>query len=385
MKQTIILYLSDAQSGGTEWFALRLARGLKKKGLTPRFLIAQNKGRLLPLLQKEFDVTTLSTTSYQLFNLLATLPAMVRFLKQQPAPVLISGLPYLNITAAIAKIVCGKALRLIVVEHMRLEPPPSASAFFKQASKLALTWFYQRLADAVVGVSQTVLDDLRRLGAASHRRALLIHNPIIPADFDALAQEPADHPWLADKALPTLVAVGRLLPVKDYPTLLRTIALVLQEKPVRLLILGEGTERQALTALIKELNLQECVCLAGERDNVFPFLKAADLFVLSSTSEAFGNVLVEALACGTSIVSTDCGGPREILQGGLYGTLVPVGNPSELARAILVALDAPHDKEKLKECGLSFSVEKAASAYLRLFQADAASAATRREAAIDAK
>lgn len=371
MKQTIILYLSEAQSGGTEWFALRLARGLQKKGLTPRFLIAQKKGNLLPLLQKEFDVTTLSATHYQLFNLLTTLPAMIRFLQGQPSPILISGLPYLNIMAAIAKLFCKGSLRLIVVEHMRLGPPLSLSCFFKQACKLALTWLYQHLADAVVCVSQTVKDDLRRLGAASHRRATLIYNPIIPSDFDILVQQTVDHPWLTDKTQPTLVAVGRLLPVKDYPTLLRALAHVLQTKPVRLLILGEGTERPALTALVNELKLQDSVCLVGECDNVFPFLQAADLFVLASTSEAFGNVLVEALACGTPVVSTDCGGPREILQDGLYGTLVPIGNPQAMAQAILTALETLPHKEKLQERGLSFSVEKAADAYIRLFQAEA--------------
>jgi glycosyltransferase involved in cell wall biosynthesis len=384
VKQTIILYLSDMQSGGTEWFALRLARGLKEKGLSPRFLVAQKKGSLLPLIQGEFDVTTLSATKYQLFNLLGTLPAMIRFLRQQPSPVLISGLPYLNIVAAIAKVFCGKALHLIVVEHMRLGPPLSFSGFFKQASKLALTWLYQRLADAVVCVSKTVKDDMRQLGASSHSRAALIYNPLIPPNFEALAQRPVDHSWLLDKTQPTLLAVGRLLPVKDYPTLLRAFAQVLQTKPARLIILGEGEERASLEALISTLSIQSSVSLAGETDNVFPFLKAADLLVLASTSEAFGNVIVEALACGTPVVSTDCGGPREILQASLYGTLVAASNPSEMAKAILAALETSPDKEKLKERGLSFSVENAVNAYTRLFQA-AASAASRRDTAIDAK
>jgi glycosyltransferase involved in cell wall biosynthesis len=138
-----------------------------------------------------------------------------------------------------------------------------------------------------------------------------------------------------------LIAVGRLQIQKDYPTLLRAFAQVRQKRPVRLLILGEGKERPMLEELIKTLGVEEDVSLPGFVMNPFAYMARASLFVLSSRWEGLPTVLIEAMCCGTPVVSTDCpSGPREILREGQYGQLVPVGEPTALARAIETTLDA---------------------------------------------
>jgi len=137
------------------------------------------------------------------------------------------------------------------------------------------------------------------------------------------------------------VAVGRLQMQKDYPTLLHAFAQVRKNRPVRLLILGEGKDRLALEELIKELGLEQDVSLPGFVMNPYAYMARASLFVLSSRWEGLPTVLIEALCCGTPVVSTDCpSGPREILRDGQYGQLVPVGDVDGLAQAIEAALNS---------------------------------------------
>jgi len=165
--------------------------------------------------------------------------------------------------------------------------------------------------------------------------------------------------------------VGGLKREKDFPLLLHAFSRLRNKVDARLLILGEGDERSALEALIRELGLQEPVFLPGFVPDTVPFHAHADLFVLSSSNEGFGNVIVEALEQGTPVVSTDClSGPAEILEGGRYGTLVPVGDVEALAKAMEDALTHPHDTEALKRRAQDFDVGRIADQYLDLLLPD---------------
>src|SRR5690606_26732556 len=138
-----------------------------------------------------------------------------------------------------------------------------------------------------------------------------------------------------------------------------------------LCILGEGEERPRLQALVDALGLDGRLLLPGYQSDPAPWYAHADLFVLSSDHEGFGNVIVEALEQGVPVVSTDCpSGPREILEGGKYGTLVPVGDAAALASAIDDALSREHNHDALKRRAQDFSVDKAADAYLDLLLPD---------------
>jgi glycosyltransferase involved in cell wall biosynthesis len=222
------------------------------------------------------------------------------------------------------------------------------------------------LADAVVACSKGVAEDLVQNMKVPRERVHVIYNPTDP-EIEAKAQEPVDHPWFKNSKIPVILCVARLAPEKDLPTLIRAFSIVRKERPAKLVILGEGSERAKLEALVKELGLEGDVWMPGFVDNPFKFMKRATVFALSSKFEGFGMVIAEALAVGTPVVSTDCpSGPAEILGGGKWGKLVPVGDYEKLAEAILETIENPPDREKLKERGRDFSLDRIGQQYLQL-------------------
>jgi len=225
-------------------------------------------------------------------------------------------------------------------------------------------------ADRIVAVSQGVADDLISLLNLPHEKVTVIYNPIVTPELFEQAKQPVSHPWFEQNRLPVILAVGRLTRQKDYPTLFRAFSLVRQVRPAKLLILGEGEERANLERLAIELGIQNDVSMPGFVDNPFAFMAKASVFVLSSAWEGFGNVLVEALACGCPVVATDCrSGPREILDNGRYGRLVPVGDHEALAKAILETLDNPDfpaDRQTRLQRAMEFSVDAAVDKYLKV-------------------
>ena len=368
MPKTIVFFLSDLQNGGTEWFAVHLARGLKKHGYRAVFLLSRTEGDLLPAIQQEFQVVSLNGHGYSPSGILPTIPALIRYLKTEKPDVLISGLPLINAAAGLATFLTGRQTKLIVVDHVRLCTAEPVNCTLKNWIKAKMVTATHHLAKYHVCVSQTVANDLRHY-ACPRCSPHVIYNPVIPEDFDELRSMQAQHPWIKNPKGPLLLSIGRLLEHKDYPVLLRAFQTVLSRHPdARLIILGEGDDRARLEQLSHELGIDQNISLPGAVTNVFPYLEAASLFVLPSRSEAFGNVIVEALACGIPIVSTDCGGPREILADGRYGRLVPVGSATEMAQAILESLTSQHNKEELMRVGRSFSVQKATEAYLKIIE-----------------
>jgi glycosyltransferase involved in cell wall biosynthesis len=167
----------------------------------------------------------------------------------------------------------------------------------------------------------------------------VIYNPVLTPELIKSTKEPLDHPWFAPGEPPVVLGAGRLVEQKDFPTLIRAFAQVRQVRPARLMILGSGREQKRLEALVRELNLEEDVALVGFVKNPSAYMAYSPVFVLSSAWEGFGNVIVEAMAVKTPVVSTDCqSGPAEILDNGKYGSLVPVGDTKAMAEAILSVL-----------------------------------------------
>jgi glycosyltransferase involved in cell wall biosynthesis len=198
-----------------------------------------------------------------------------------------------------------------------------------------------------------------------------IYNPVVTAELFKMAREVPDHPWFESGAPPVVLGVGRLARQKDFPTLLQAFARLRSERPVRLMILGQANnqrttvERQAeLRALAGKLGVADEVALPGFVHNPYAYMAHAAVFVLSSRFEGLPTVLIEALACGLPVVSTDCpNGPAEILENGKYGALVPVGDAFALAKAISATLDAPPDRGQLRTRALVFTVDQAVEKY----------------------
>ena len=222
-------------------------------------------------------------------------------------------------------------------------------------------------ADSAVGISRGTTAELEGIPGMERDRIHTIYNPVVSADLDRKARESPHHPWFDDRRCPVILAVGRMKKVKDFSTLLRAFARLLDQRPARLIVLGEGRLQPSLRSLARELGIAEKVDFPGFKENPYAFLARADLFVLSSRHEALPTVLIEAMACGCPVVSTDCpSGPREILEDGRLGPLVPVGDAEALAGAMARTLDDPPAPDPLRERASFFNVEHAVERYERL-------------------
>lgn len=222
--------------------------------------------------------------------------------------------------------------------------------------------------DGVVTVSNGVADDIARITRLPRERIRVVRNPVVTPELEQASQAPLDHPWFAPGEPPVILGIGGLRTQKDFPTLLKAFAQLRAARPARLLILGEGRQRERLLEQADHLGIADDFALPGFVANPYPYLRRAALFVLSSLWEGSPNVLSEALAVGTPAVATDCpSGPREVLQNGRYGPLVPMGDPKALAVAMAATLETPLPDKVLREAVADYTMEKSARGYLQAF------------------
>jgi len=222
-------------------------------------------------------------------------------------------------------------------------------------------------AKAVVAVSQGVAQGVSSVLNLDKNNIKTIYNPIVCSDLFQKAKIAVEHPWIKEKEFPIILGVGRLVYQKNFSALIKAFALVKKHKPSKLIILGDGKERNNLQQLVHDFNLSEDVDLPGFNDNPYAFMDKSDIFVLSSITEGLPNVLIEALACGCPVISTYCSeGPAEILEYGRYGPMVAVNDEKALAEGIIRVLDNPPNPDWLRKRGWDFSVDKAAEAYLHV-------------------
>jgi glycosyltransferase involved in cell wall biosynthesis len=273
-----------------------------------------------------------------------------------------------NLIALWANKLAGGTTPVVVTEHSTMSQANAVPRQFDGRFLPRLLRTFYPWAASVVAVSKGAADDFARTSGLARDRIEVVYNPVITPAFLELAHRNADHPWFAPGQPPVVLGVGRLTPAKDFPTLVRAFAQVRQRRPARLMIVGEGPERARLEALIAELRIGDDTALPGFRENAAAYMAAASVFVLSSAWEGLPTVLIEALAAGSRVVSTDCpSGPREILQDGRLGLLVPVGDASALADAILATLDRP--RTQLPADALApFSMDAAVDHYLRVIE-----------------
>jgi len=291
------------------------------------------------------------------------------YLKQEKPAVLMAHGDYIGV-ANFAKLVSQQQPKILHGVHTNV------SRYFNQfpgmgtkLKYLLLRYFYTA-SDGLVAVSKGVAEDLSKITGIPLSHIQVIYNPVVTSDLLNQAKQPVDHPWFATGEPPVILGAGRLMTLKDYPTLIRAFAKVRQHRPCRLVIIGEVTPHKVeLEALAEELGVAQDMQMPGFADNPYAYMFKAAVFVVSSQFEGFGNVLVEAMATGTPVVSTDCeSGPAEILGYGQYGKLVPVGDANSLAVAIGETLDHPLDAKTLQARAQDFTTEKIAEQYLRFIQ-----------------
>lgn len=362
VKLRIALIMSSLEIGGTQRVMVHLADGFIKKGFTVDAVAVKASGPFLKMLPVEANLIDLGAK-----RALFAIPALIRYLRKSHPDMILSGLTHINIAAIIARSLSGIKSRLIVSERNNLTQKKIHSAKFWDRFLYEIITFFYPYADAIVAVSQDVADDLVRTAKLKTKKITTIYNPIPVDEVRASSKKEINHPWFSNHTNPVILAVGRFHKQKDYPTLINAFNLLRSNKTARLIILGEGKERPAIESMIHASPYSDDICLMGNIENPYPYMAKTDVFVLPSAWEGFGMVLVEALACGATIVSTDChSGPSEILENGKYGRLVPVGDSQSMADAIKLSLDHPFPQEKNIARARDFSEERAVEQYLRV-------------------
>jgi glycosyltransferase involved in cell wall biosynthesis len=331
----ILLVLPSLERGGGERVLLQLAGAFLVAGREVHVAVLLGGGPLRPVVPDAVTLHELIDTGDAPMGLALAwkaLPKLASLICTIKPHAVLSTMTGTNLLAVLACMQARIRTRLVLREASSLVNTKSA------LKRQAMRWLYRR-ADRLVAVSAGVAQDLRELGLADDR----IHVIRNPVDVERLRQLAAIGlpPALGDNA-PYVVSLGRLTEAKDFPTLLRAYAISALRGSHRLIIVGGGEQRTTLENLIRDLGLADRVLLMGAMDNPYRVLADASLHVLSSRWEGYPNVLLEALALGVPVVSTDClHGPREILDGGRYGRLVPVGDAVALASAMDAELECP--------------------------------------------
>lgn len=357
----LALFIPSLKGGGAERVMVNLACGFADRGFQVDLLLIRAEGPYLSQIPPQVRIVSLGDR-----RLLLSFFALARYLKRERPQALLCGEEHVNVVSLWLRRLTGVRTKVVVAVHNNISRDSHYASKLKvRLSPYLIRWFYP-WANAIVAVSQGVAEDLTRIGLPKEA-IQVIYNPVVSSQIYQKFQEPLAHPWFSPHQPPVILGVGRLEPQKDFEILIRAFACVREQRPARLMILGEGPEKSALTALVQQLGLTDTVALPGFVSNPYAYMGASAVCALSSLWEGLPTVLIESMAGGTPVVSTDCpSGPVEILAGGRYGKLVPMKDPEALARAIINTLDFPPDPVLLQHRAQDFSAEKSISQYLRV-------------------
>jgi len=366
--QRIALYLPSLCGGGAERVMVTLANGFSARGYAVDLVLASADGPYLKDVAMEVRVVDLRASRVAL-----SLPGLVSYLRRERPVSMLSAMGHANVIAIAAQYLARVPTRVIVSERANFSRTKSHITSF---SHLILGWFMKiayPLANGIVAVSTGVAEDLVMSIGLTRSHVDVVYNPVVTDELYRKASMNLYHPWLAPGQPPVVLGAGRLEPQKDFATLIEAFAKLRRERDVRLMILGEGALRNSLEKQVQALGLEASVCFLGFMDNPFVYMRHAALFVLSSIYEGLPNALIQAMACGTPVVSTDCpSGPAEILEDGKWGRLVPVRDANALAYAMTATLDEKVHPEVATRAA-EFNVERAVDGYLKLLVPHSAS------------
>ena len=354
----IAVFLPSLRGGGAERVMLTLANAMAGRGIPVDLILCQAEGKYLQEIAPGVAVVDLAAP-----RVAAGLPGLVRYLRAERPVAVISAMNHANVVALLAAKIARVSSKVIVTEHNTLSKSTAVAGAKGALLKALMRVTYARC-HRVVTVSDGVAADLTRELGLQQDRVRTIYNPVVSDELLRRSHETPPEEQATGR--PLVVAVGRLTAQKDYPTLLRAFARM--KPPAALAILGTGPLGPDMEALARDVGIADRVRFLGFQDNPYGWMRAAGLFVRSSAWQGLPTGRIEAMACGTAVVSTDCpSGPDEILEHGKWGDLVPVGDDEALARAIEDALRRD-ERPDVTQRAKAFTVGTAVEAYLDLVE-----------------
>ncbi len=358
-QKRVAIMLYRLKFGGAERVMLTLAEAFIKRGLIVDLVLLfyDAKGEFLASTPDGINIINLDAP-----GMLKAAKQLSHYIDRHKPDSIIANGDRCTMAAYLARKRTSIQPRILTVVHNDLIGPLSLVSpkhrFLAKIKKIPMSYIYPKL-DKVVAVSNGVADSIAKFLNYPRKAIEVIYNPIDIEGIREKAKEPTNHPWFDKKDRPIIISVGRLSPEKDFPTLIKAFALLSEKTPARLVIIGEGLERPYLERLIEELGIGDSVALLGFQDNPYKFVKRADLFVMSSIFEGLPTVLLEAMAIGTPIVSTDCpSGPAELLAQHPE-RIVPMRNPNKLAAAILSNMNNGEEENDMS----GFNMDTACKSY----------------------
>ena len=393
-RRKIAIFLPSLPAGGVARVMLQLAQAFVNQGHTVDLVLCRSDGAFMGHLPPQIRVLELKSRPVLVSRLLlilknfaaiqvlflpilsslkppkslAFLPDLIHYLRKEQPDVLLSAKTHTNLVALWATQLAETSNRVVISERTTLGDITKTSPKWRWRFILPVLAHEYPKAGGIITVSNGVKEELAISTGLRPEKITTIYNPVLTKTIREKSLESINHPWFQKKEpTPIILGVGRLVPQKDFSTLIKAFSRVRQNQPAHLVIIGEGRQRSELETLAQSLGIDKDVWMPGLSDNPYAFMSKASMLVLSSIYEGLPNVLIEALACGCPIVSTDCpSGPSEILLKGKYGTLVPMGDIHALAQAIHHTLDHPPNRNDLLVRAADFDIEKISRQYLEV-------------------
>ncbi len=362
----ISLVTANLRGGGAERMMVNLANGFAERGYITDLILCSAEGPYLKDIARNVNLVDFKSP-----RVVFSVHKLAAYLKKVKPDILISTLNRVNIASIIARRISGVDTKVILREASTFSVYAQANtSLWDRIIDMVSSKLY-KYGDGIAAVSEGVAGDLINNLKLPPGKVKVVFNPVVDKKLFELASEKPDHPFINNKEYPLIISAGRFSIQKDFPVLIKAFNEVCRQKEARLIILGEYNEGEeqyeTIKQLVKNFNLEKKVSFPGFMKNPFSYISNADCFVLSSKWEGLPGVLIQALACGTPVVSTDCkSGPSEILKNGEFGALVPVGDFNALAEKIIETINKQREREKLIKRAEDFSKDNCLDKYINL-------------------
>lgn len=358
--------LPNLETGGAERVVINLSSELSKRDHEVEIVVGDATGELLKEVPDDVQIVNIDSSNIPYLGVFNMVYPLIDYLKAKNPDIVYSAMNHVNIATIVAKQLSSSESAVVISEHNT--PSQIANRFNAVQNKLLYksAYYLYPLAQEIVAVSEGVADDLASFVDISREQIEVIYNPVVNDDIDTLSEIEMEDPWFEDDDISVVLTVGRLTHQKGFDILIESAKYLGEE--TKIVIVGEGPLKKELSNSINENDLSEKIRLTGYVDNPYQYMAHADVFALPSRWEGLPTVLIEAMACGCDVVATDCpSGPKEILDSGRFGELVPVEEPMALAEAIRSSLQDEDDKESVQKWVNQFRGSNVTDRYEDLF------------------